>query len=49
MPDIFKQRMHLYIIQSIYQAVSNHDQWGELLSEIRKLSTLSVFLPRIQR
>jgi len=39
MPDIFKQRMHLYIIQSIYQAVSNHDQWGELLLEIRKLSS----------
>ncbi len=34
----FNQEMHSYVVQTIYQAVSNPEGWGEVLGEMRKMT-----------
>lgn len=39
MPERFKERMHLSIIQDIYSAAKNPEEWCETLSSIRKYTS----------
>jgi len=38
MAEEFKRRMHLYIIQTIYEAVCNPEGWSDVVGEIRKIT-----------